>query len=176
MITRGCCGCAEHTKVTKRCLEERRLTWCWGGITPHWLLNLCWINYGFESKLMQELKVNELKLHLLYFSCCMIKRKEQNIKKHLHRSATLNNFLWEAKYHFPILPHWVQTLHHTFGRVTKGFWGIKWIQPCSIFTGVRALNLLPVLHFAVSLNNVIEIIIWKGNFLSRCPRGVFSAN
>lgn len=27
------------------------------------------------------------------------------------------------------------------------------------FTGVRALNLLPVLHFTVSLNNVIEIII-----------------
>lgn len=27
------------------------------------------------------------------------------------------------------------------------------------FMGVRALNLLPVLHFTVSLKNVIEIII-----------------
>lgn len=44
------------------------------------------------------------------------------------------------------------------------------------FTGVRALNLQHVLHFTISLNNVIEIIIWKGDFLSRCPRGVFSTN
>lgn len=44
------------------------------------------------------------------------------------------------------------------------------------FTRVRALNLQPVLHFTISLNNVIEIIIWKGDLLSWCPRGVFSTN
>lgn len=41
---------------------------------------------------------------------------------------------------------------------------------------IRALNLLPILHSTVSLYHLIEIIIWKGDFLAWCLRGVFIIN
>lgn len=60
-------------------------------------------------------------------------------------------------------------------RLTKGF-VVSNAYSLQHFTEVGVLNLLSVLHFTISRNKVIEIIIWKVRFLSRCPRGAFSTN
>lgn len=73
---------------------------------------------------------------------------------------------------FVICLHWQQTLITHMCEYLNGLQYYS-LQPAIT---IRALNLLPLLHLTVSLYNLIEIIIWKGDFLTRCLGGVFSIN
>lgn len=79
---------------------------------------------------------------------------------------------WKRPTDFVVCLPWQQTL---ISHMCEYLNGLQYYSLQPAIT-IRALNLLPLLHLTVSLYNLIEIIIWKGDFLARCLRGVFSIN